>query len=101
MDVITNARADWILCVTADYFGLKAHAIMSKRRTADVVQARQVVMYLIRTRLKLSYPRIGEILDRDHSSVMHGYKKIQADMTEGSDCAGFISDITAILGPAP
>lgn len=48
--------------------------IKGKWRVLDVVRARHEAMYQLR-RLGLSYPRIGQLLGRHHTSVMHGVRK--------------------------
>ena len=50
---------------------------MEKRRP-DLVQARQLAMYLCRELLGHSYPVIGRMFGgKDHRTVMHGVKKIK------------------------
>lgn len=50
-------------------------------RYSEVVRARQEVMYRLRGLLRpdgshrLSLPRIGQILNRDHTTVIHGMKR--------------------------
>jgi len=46
---------------------------VSKKRTQEIVQARQVSMYLARTLTNLSLKAIGaEFGGKDHSTVIHG-----------------------------
>lgn len=47
----------------------------SKRR--DIVEARFVAMAAIRDQLRLSYPDVGAIFNKDHGSVMHGCRQVQ------------------------
>ena len=52
--------------------------ILGEKRRPDLVQARQLAMYLCRELLGHSYPVIGKIFGgKDHSTVMHGVKKIK------------------------
>ena len=41
-------------------------------RDAWIVQARQGLMWVLRNRLGLSYPEIGRVMKRDHTTVKHG-----------------------------
>lgn len=59
-------------------FNLAPEDILGTRRKPDFVLARQVAMYLCRRKLGLSYPELGKAFGRDHSTVIHAIKKIQA-----------------------
>ena len=73
-----------VLEATATYHQLSLDDLMSKRRTKDVVRARQIAMYLARELTEASFPQIGAAMGgRNHTTVLHGYQKI-AD-TLGSD----------------
>lgn len=48
--------------------------IMVGDRKRPIVNARHEAMYLLRNKFRLSYPRIGAIMGRDHSTVMHGVR---------------------------
>ena len=50
---------------------------MSKKRPKEIAYPRQIVMYLCRKLTDMSLPKIGEVLGkRDHTTVLHGYDKI-------------------------
>jgi chromosomal replication initiator protein len=65
---------------TAAFFGLGAGDLMSKSRSRPLTTARHIAMYLLREQTGLSLIKIGEHFDRDHTTVMHGIKKIEALM---------------------
>lgn len=44
--------------------------LLSKRRTADLVEKRKLIAKDLRE-LGLSYPAIGKLLNRHHTTVMH------------------------------
>ena len=53
-------------------------------------------MYLIRTMTNLSLPEIGREFDRDHTTVMHGLKKVEQTLQNSvSPLNDTIRDITA------
>ncbi|MEQ8605153.1 MAG: helix-turn-helix domain-containing protein [Marivibrio sp.] len=65
-------------------FELSIIDIESNRRARGYVQARWVAMYLVRELTTLSFPAIGRHFGgRDHSSVVHGVQKIEADVKAG------------------
>ena len=43
----------------------------SKRRSKNVAVPRQLAMYLCRRLMNASFPQIGELFGRDHSTVIH------------------------------
>lgn len=55
-----------------DLFGLKPSEIKSQRRNRRVVLARQFVMYWSVRLTKLSLRKIGQFMNRDHATVLHG-----------------------------
>jgi len=72
--------ASMILDETATYFGLGPSDLVSKSRSRPLTTARHVAMYLLRELTGLSLIKIGEHFDRDHTTVMHGIKKIEGLM---------------------
>jgi chromosomal replication initiator protein len=77
--------------VVSGKWGVSADALVSKRRTRDVTNARQVAMYLARTLLDLSLVKIGEGFgNRDHSTVIHSLRKVEARL---GDDDGFRSRV--------
>lgn len=80
------------------YYGFSQTILIAQRRTAPVVHARQVAMYLAKTLSLRSLPEIGRRFgNRDHTTVLHAVRKIEALIkTEGSVGAE-IEAITAEL----
>jgi len=58
-------------------FDLEPLELLSHRRGATA-RPRQIAMYLAKTLTPRSYPEIGRLLRRDHSTVMHGVRRIEA-----------------------
>ncbi len=70
-----------IIQVVAEHYGVNAGDITSKKRNAEFSFPRQVVMYLCRELTEVSLPNIAKILDKkDHTTIMHGVKKIEEQM---------------------
>jgi chromosomal replication initiator protein len=57
--------------VVCEHFSLRLQDLRSKRRTRNVALPRQLAMYFCRRLVGASYPHIGELFGRDHSTVMH------------------------------
>lgn len=65
----------------AKTFDLTTAELKSKSRVAHIKNARQVAMYLLSEELHLSTPKIAlEVGVKDHSTVIHGIRKIRQDL---------------------
>jgi chromosomal replication initiator protein len=72
-----------IMGETANYFGLTLDDLCSTSRTRQLVNARQLAMYLTRELTDLSLPKIGQAFGgRDHTTVIHANNKIARLMQE-------------------
>lgn len=56
--------------------GVPIEAIRGTSRDAAIVSARHAVWYATRVYAGYSLPRIGEIYDRDHTTIMNGIRRI-------------------------
>lgn len=75
--------------VCSAHYGVELADVLSARRTARLARARQVTMFLARQMTPKSLPEIGRILGgRDHTTVLHGARKIEA----------FVGDLGCDLG---
>ena len=65
----------------ARYFDLTPKEMCSKSRVSNIKTARQITMYLLSKELGLSTTKIAlEVGVKDHTTVMHGIKKIEQDL---------------------
>ncbi len=66
-----------MVSAVASYFSLKLSELTGPRRVKPIVVPRQILMYLLRTELKVPLMEIGRLLGgRDHTTIMHGVDKI-------------------------
>lgn len=65
------------------HYGVSNTDVLGLSRSVNTVRARQVIMYRLREELGLPFPKIGEILNRDHTTVMHGYRKVKSEVVAG------------------
>jgi chromosomal replication initiator protein len=73
-----------IIKAVADFFHISTSDLVSHNRRKEVVEPRQIAMYLLRDMLELSYPSIGERLGRDHTTAIHACGKISRDINKCS-----------------
>ena len=63
---------------TAKHFQIDSKEICGSKRDKHIVVPRQVAMYLLRSELHLSFPRIANELGRkDHTTAIHSVEKIE------------------------
>lgn len=63
---------------TAKHFQLAIEEICSEKRDKHIVIPRQIAMYLLRSELHLSFPKIaGELGRKDHTTAIHSVEKIE------------------------
>lgn len=60
------------------FYNIKPTQIKSAKRDAFLVRPRQVAMFFLKTKLKLTYVEIGNLLGgRDHTTIMYGVEKVE------------------------
>ncbi len=70
-----------IVNATADFYGIKVSDITGTSRRRELVNPRQVAMYLMREELNASFPLIGhELGGRDHTTAIHSYNKVKEEV---------------------
>ena len=83
-----------VLQATATYHQLSLDDLLSKRRTKEVVRARQIAMYLAREETDASLPEIGAAIGgRNHSTVLYGYQKIAKSVEADAALRREVSEI--------
>ena len=66
--------------------GLTVLDLVSARRQRGLVRVRHLAMWRIKNETKLSLPQIGRLFERDHTSILHAVRKIDAlKNQEGAD----------------
>ena len=78
----------------ANFHNISVDDIKGKKKSALIVGARQIAMYLSREILNESFERIGlEFGGRDHSTVMYAYDKIKNEMNDNLELKNIIEKI--------
>lgn len=69
------------IATVASYFDVAIDDILGKSREKKLAFPRQIIMFLLRDELKMSYPAIGnELGGRDHTTAMHAHTKIKKEV---------------------
>jgi chromosomal replication initiator protein len=78
----------------ADHFGIKTADLKSDKRQKNLVQARQIAIWLCRDMTKASYPDIGSKFGgKDHSTVIYATKKIEKAMQDDQKYFKVVDDL--------
>ncbi|WP_204910668.1 chromosomal replication initiator protein DnaA [Microlunatus spumicola] len=84
-----------IMAQTASYFDITIDDLCGGSRTQQLVNARQIAMYLCRELTDLSLPKIGQQFGgRDHTTVMHADRKIRTQMGEKRSTFNQVTELT-------
>ena len=86
-----------ILKAVAEFFSITLEDLISHNRRKEVVEPRQIAMYLLRDISELSYPYIGEKMGRDHTTAIHSYEKINQEINRNSNLNQKILTIKEII----
>ncbi len=63
---------------TARHFQIELNDLVGPKRDKDIVVPRQIAMYLLRSELHLSFPKVARELGRkDHTTAIHSIDKIE------------------------
>jgi chromosomal replication initiator protein len=82
----------------ADYFQLRHSDMVSRRRPANIANARQVAMYLSRILTRHSLQEIGEQFGgRDHGTVIHACRTVENLMEQDASARSNIEFLKAQL----
>ncbi len=71
---------DYIADNVEKYCNLNKNELLSTTRSKKVSYPRQIAMYIMKEVTNYSLVQIGEFFKKDHTTIMHGIKKIQEDM---------------------
>ncbi len=79
--VPSNLTPTEVLEGVCRYYNVDIERIRGKQRKREIVWPRQVAMYLMRQETSASLLQIGmELGGRDHTTIMHGWEKIQGEV---------------------
>jgi chromosomal replication initiator protein len=93
-----HISAKQIIERTARHFQVTVDEILGSKRDKDIVVPRQVAMYILRSELHLSFPKIARELGRkDHTTAIHSVEKIEKEIHLDNDIREAIDNIKELL----
>ncbi len=87
-----KARVSDIIAIAADMTAVRPEVIKGRSRNGPVIRIRQAC-YLIAREQGWSYPEIGNRMDRDHSTVVHGCATAQRWCTNDPYFATMVNNL--------
>lgn len=92
---------DLIVKTVSEHMGISVDDICSKKRSADIATARQIVMYLCREYTVLSLKSIGNSVGgKDHATVLNGVKRVEERLLIDPSFKSTIDTIIKKLNPS-
>lgn len=89
-----HISAKQIIERTAKHFHVPLEDMLGPKRDKDIVVPRQVAMYILRTELHLSFPKIAKELGRkDHTTAIHSVEKIDKEKDFDTDIKAAVTEI--------
>ncbi len=82
-----------VIQAVCEHFGIEEKELLGRGRSRQIAFPRQVSMYLMRKDADVSLEEIGQALNRDHTTVLHGYRKIEEEMETNSVLRGDVMTI--------
>lgn len=79
---------------TAKHFHVSMDDILGPKRDKDIVVPRQIAMYMLRSELHLSFPKIAHELGRkDHTTAIHSIEKIQREISYDGPIRQYVNEL--------
>ena len=89
-----------IIDTVAEHFNISPTDICSNKRNSEIVVPRQIVMYLCRNMIDIPLKSIGTYIGkRDHSTIIHGINKIEAELKNSETLRNTVDIIKKKINP--
>ena len=87
-----------VIAFLAKHFNLTKADVVQQSRKKELVRVRDIITYLLRVHGDMSFPAIGRLIDRDHTTIMHSYKKMQGIIASQPELEAGMGRLIAYLG---
>ena len=95
---VKQITAELIMQTVTDYYGLTMSDLTGPTRKREITVPRSIAMYLTREMTGMSLPQIGIVFGgRDHTTVLHSCKSVEANMTQNPDFKAVVDDIKQLV----
>ena len=97
VDLYSHLSAETIIDTVCKYYNVKKEQVLGKSRPKNVVIPRQMAMYIAREELNDSFPSLEKYFNKDHSTIVHAYKRVQKELKNNDRTRKELKDILTLL----
>lgn len=97
VDLYSHLSAETIIDTVCKYYNVKKEQILGKSRPKNVVIPRQMAMYIAREELNDSFPALVKYFNKDHSTIVHAYERVQKALKNNDRTRKELKDILTLL----
>lgn len=94
---LSTLSLDMVLDKAAELLHTTPAKLLDHNRTEPIASLRQRAMWLLRECTGMSFPRLGQVFCRDHSTVVHGCQVVERRIANESEYARTMSGMKAEL----
>ena len=94
-------QPDELITQACALFAVTREQLLGDARARHVAQARQALMYALSRRTTLSHTAIGQLLEREHTTVGHGIAAARSRAAVDARYAAQVAELLAWTPPAP
>ena len=88
---------DRIIQAVCQYFSIDKNDLVGRKRNKEIVEPRQICIYLMWSQLASPLLTIVKMFGRDHTTIIHARDKIMEQVKASVPMKKMINDITMIL----
>ena len=90
----TGILIDRINASVSEFYGLAPEDLLSNKRKADILFARQIAIYLIRENTGISLKKIGDIFGgKDHATVINSVKRVEKELERDAELRNSLAEM--------
>lgn len=97
VDLYSHLSAETIIDTVCKYYNVKKEQVLGKSRPKNVVIPRQMAMYIAREELNDSFPALVKYFNKDHSTIVHAYERVQKALKNNDRTRKELKDILTLL----
>ena len=90
--------ADTIIDAVTEYFNVDRQSLVGKKKNKEIVEPRQICIYLITEFMTMPLVKIGEIFGgRDHTTILHARNKIEEQCKTDGRMSVYVKDLKDMI----
>ena len=97
VDLYSHLSAETIIDTVCKYYNVKKEQVLGKSRPKNVVIPRQMAMYIAREELNDSFPALVKYFNKDHSTIVHAYERVQKALKNNDRTRKELEEILTLL----